>query len=107
MTTMNGKIYTYLGFAIKMGRAKLGVGAVEFTKGKIPLMLLCSTASENTQKDAHSLARRHGSTLILVKSPTLEELTNKKNCKLAAVLDESLANAIKTNVDDNFLFLEA
>ena len=102
---MNTKIYTYIGFAIKSGKAKLGVGAIEFTKGKIPLMLLCDTASENTKKDAKGLARKHLSKLILVKNTTVEELTNKAHCKLAGVLDESLSNAIIDNLDDNYVLL--
>ena len=104
---MNSKIYTYLGFAIKSGKAKLGVGAIEFTKGRIPLMLLCDTASDNTKKDALALSKRHGAKLLLVKNVTLEALTNKKNCRLAAVLDESLASAILSVNDDNFVILEA
>lgn len=104
---MNNKIFTYVGFAIRSGKVKLGVNAIASCRGKIPLMILCDTASENTKKDARSLARKFGAKLILSKETTVETLTNKPLCKLCAVLDESLANAIENNVDDNFLFLEA
>ena len=96
-----------MGFAIRSGKAKLGVGAIEFTKGRIPLMLLCDSAGENTKKEARSLSKRRGSKLLLVRNCTVEQLTNKPNCKLAAVLDENLANAILSVNDDDFVILEA
>lgn len=102
---MNGKIYTYVGFSIRSGKVKLGVNAVSFYKGKIPLMILCDTATENTKKEVLSLSKRFGSKVLLTKVDTVEDLTNKPFCKLCAVLDENLAQAILDNVDENFQIL--
>lgn len=102
---MNGKIYTYIGFSIRARKILLGVNAISFCKRKIPLMILCGTASENTKKEALSLAKKFGSKLLLSTVDTVEDLTNKPFCKLCAVLDESLARAIIDNIDENFRFL--
>ena len=74
-------------------------------------MMLCSSASDNTKKDAVSLAKKYRSALVLSKAYTIEELVNKENCKVAAVCDESLAkaiiNSIKQEKDEQFFILEA
>lgn len=100
---MRDKIYTYIGFAVKAGKVRLGVNAIGTIKNTIPLMLLCDTASENTKKDAVKLAKKYGSKIVVSKEDKLEDLFYKENCKLAAVLDESLAKAILDNLNEKFV----
>ena len=111
MSNVKDKIFSYLGFAKKAGKMKAGVNAVATLKGRVPLIVLCDSASENTKKDALSLAKKYRSTLVLSVGHTVEELINKENCKVVAVTDESLANAIintvKQEKDGKFVFLEA
>ena len=129
MSNVKDKIFSYLGFAKKAGKMKAGVNAVATLKGRVPLIVLCDSASENTKKDALSLAKKYRSALVLSVGYTVEELINKENCKVVAVTDgpmsplcevadaclavtdESLANAIintvKQEKDGKFVFLEA
>lgn len=104
---MNSKIFTYVGFSKRSGKIRLGVNAVAFYKGRIPLMIVCGTASDNTKKDAAKLAKKHGAKLLVSLSDKVEDLASKPNCKLIAVLDDNLAKAIIDNIDDNFRYSEA
>ena len=111
MSEINGTVFSYLGFAKKAGKLKAGVNAISTLRGAIPLMILCDSASDNTKKEAAALSKKHGSKLYLSKEVTVEKLVNKENCKLVAVLDDSLAkaiiNAINSLKNDQFVFLEA
>lgn len=100
---MKDKIHTYIGFAVRSGKVKLGVNAIRTVKGKIPLLILCSSASENTKKEAVKLGKKYDSSVVLSKNEKLEDVFSKENCKLAAILDVSLANAIIDNLDENFV----
>jgi hypothetical protein len=70
-------------------------------KKGIKLILVCSTASENTFKLAIKYKNRFSCPLIICKCG-LENAVNKPNCKIAAILDESLAKAILDNVCDDY-----
>lgn len=111
MSDIKGKVFTYLGFAKKAGKIKAGVNSISTLRGNIPLMIICDSASDNTKKEALSLSKKHGSKLLLTKEVTVEELINKENCKLVAVIDDSLAKAIIELIEsvknDRFVFLEA
>lgn len=100
---MKDKIHTYIGFSLKSGKVRLGVNAILTIKGKIPLLILCDSASDNTKKDALKIAKKYNSSIILCKNEKLEDLFYKENCKLAAILDESLAKAISDNLNENFV----
>ncbi len=99
---MKDKIHTYIGFAQKAGKFRLGVNAIYTLKGIVPLLLLCDSASENTKKEAKKIAKKYNSAIVLVKNEKLEDIFYKENCKLAAILDQSLANAILDNLNENF-----
>ena len=94
------KILSYLGFAIKSGNLRTGVNAVATLK-RVNLLIVCKTASQNTVKDAEKLAIKFGCPLV-ESAISVEEITGKENCKLMAVTDENLANAIIDNLDDSF-----
>lgn len=96
------KIYTFIGFAIRSGKYRAGVNAVNLQRGKIPLILLCDSASQNTKQDAVKLAKKFGSKIIL-SLDKLEDLFYKENCKVVAILDEQLAKAILDNLNDKFV----
>lgn len=100
---MKDKVFTYIGFSVKAGKVRLGVNAISTLKGKISLLLLCDTASRNTKNDALKLAKKYSSRIVLSKTYKLEEVFYKDNCKLAAILDESLAKAILDNLNENFV----
>ena len=98
------KVETFIGFTLRSGKCRLGVNAIKTLK-KVELLLLCSTASENTVKDAVKLAKRFRTKLIVSKTTPIEILTGKEHCKLMAVTDLSLAKAIIGALDENFTLM--
>jgi hypothetical protein len=95
------KVDTYIGFCVKARKILLGAGSVDVAKKGVKLILVCSTASENTFKLAIKYKNRFSCPLIICKCG-LENAVNKPNCKIAAVMDESLAHAILDNVCDDY-----
>ena len=96
------KADAYVGLCRKAGKLTCGFNAVEVQKGRIYLLLLCGTASENAKKSARKLGERFGCGIMVLSGKTLEEVTGRINCKLAAVRDENLAKAILSAVDENY-----
>ena len=97
------KILTFIGFALRARKVRCGVNAVTSIKKKVKLLILCQTASENTFKDAVSLAKKLSAKLVISKKYKIEELVFKEHCKLIAIEDNSLAIAILQNLDDDFI----
>ena len=98
---LKSKAESYIGFCIKAGKLTCGFNAIEQQKKDIYLLLLCDTASENAKKSALKLKERFRCELLLFCGRTLEEITGKYNCKLAAVRDRNLAKAIMSATDEN------
>ena len=97
------KVLTYLGFAKKSGNLRSGVNAIGTLK-RANLLILCHTASQNTEKDAKKLCVKLGCPM-LKSMLSVEEITGKENCKLLAITDENLAKAMLDNLDDNFTLI--
>ncbi len=97
----NNKAQTFIGFAMRTGRFKIGVNAVATLK-KAYLVIVCKSASDNTKKDSEKLAKRFKAPLIETEAQTLEELTHRENAKVMAVSDKALAKAILDNSEKNF-----
>ncbi len=91
------KAFTFIGFAIKARKVKMGVNAVKTLK-KAELLIVCSTATENTLKESVSLSKKLNSKLLVLNEVKLEEVVFKENCKLIAILDKALSKAI---IDSN------
>ncbi len=99
---VRSKIETFIGFSLRARKVVCGVNAVRAQRRGVCLLMLCGSASENTVKDALSLAKRFQAPLIRVKNGNLADLVLKENCKLAAFTDANLADAILKHCDDNF-----
>ena len=87
------KLNTFIGFSIKARKAKLGVNAVKTLK-RAEILILCSSASENTYKEAISLSKKLNAKLYVLNEIKLEDIVFKENCKLMAVVDKNLSKAI-------------
>ena len=98
---MRSKAETFIGFALRKRALVCGMNAAASVRGRVGLVLVCATASENTKKDAEKFARKKRCPL-LVSATALAEITGKENCKVAAVCDKPLAAAILDNLDDKF-----
>ncbi len=95
------KIETYLGFCIKARKIALGAGAIETLKKGVCLIIVCSSASENCFKLALKYKKAHSCPLMICNCG-LENAVHKPDCKLAAVRDISLANAIIANACEEY-----
>ena len=96
------KAETFIGFAIRARKSRIGVNA-SLTLKKANLVIVCSSASENTKKDADKLAKRFNCPVLETKSKMLEELTHRENAKVMSVCDEKLAEAIINNSEEDFI----
>jgi ribosomal protein L7Ae-like RNA K-turn-binding protein len=86
------KTAAYLGFARRAGKLTLGVNAVSMLRGGVYLLIADSSASENTKKEIEKLTRKLSAPLVWTER--LDLLTGKEFCKLAALRERNLAEAI-------------
>ena len=96
------KAETFIGFAMRTGNFRIGANAAATLK-RASLMIVCSTASENTKKDAEKLARKFKCPLIEPQVKTLEEITHRENAKVMAIADKKLSEAILNNLEKDFI----
>lgn len=97
----NGKIESYIGFAIRARKIRLGSGAISTLRGGVDLLILDGTAAKNSQRLALKFKNRFGCPLVVCESG-FDKIVNKPECKIAAICDKSLSGAILDNLDGNF-----
>lgn len=103
---MADKVKTYIGFCLRARKIVLGSGSIDLLKKGVYLVLVCSTASENTLKLAVKFKNRFKCPLIVC-NVGLENVVNRAGCKVAAIRDAQLAKAICDNVCEDYeLFTE-
>ncbi len=85
------KTASYLGFARRAGKLTLGINGTAAAK-KVFLLVADEGASENSKKEIQKLRARFGCPLVWVED--LGSMAGKEGCRLAAVRDEGLAEAI-------------
>ncbi len=98
---MEEKIESYLGFCLKSRAIAIGGGTIDLIKKGVYLIIVCSTASQNTFKLAIKFKNRFSCPLMICKTG-LENAVHKCGCKIVAVKDESLAKAICDNACENY-----
>jgi hypothetical protein len=86
------KVEAYLGFCIRAGKLTTGVNAALCLKKEVYLLIADRAVAKNSWKEILKLKGRFSCPLVLVDE--LEELVHKPHCKLVAVRDKSLADAI-------------
>ena len=96
---------TYIGFAVRARKFKVGVNAVKTLK-KAELLILCRSASLNTKKESAKLAKKLKAPLIITVKKDLEEITYIGNGKLMAVLDKELSKAILSAKNGEFIYYD-
>lgn len=95
------KAQTFVGFAIRARKCKIGVNAVGTLK-RANLVIVCHTASDNTKAEADKLARKFNCPIIETVSVPLEDITHKENAKVMAIDDRQLSLAILNNSENDF-----
>ena len=96
------KANTFIGFAIRARKFRIGMNAVQTLKS-INLLIVCKSASENTQSEALKVANKYHCPLIVTIKENLEEITHRENAKIMAVADKALAKAILDNIENDFI----
>ena len=86
------KIAAYFGFAKRAGKLTLGVNAAETLKKSVYLFAADNSMQKNSRKVTEKLQEKFGCPLLWFEN--LGELVGKEGCKLAAVREENLAQAI-------------
>ncbi len=88
----SAKVASYLGFCRRAGKLALGVNAAAAVRGRVYLIVADEAASPGTRKEIARLADRFACPLVWVNG--LETLVHKDACKVAAVREQHLAEAI-------------
>lgn len=97
------KMTTYLGFCIRAGKISLGLDRATALK-RAELMLWDGTLSENSKEKAVKLQQKFGCKAIVCEGTELAVLLHRPGCKLAAVTDKNLAEAILCEAEKNGKF---
>lgn len=97
---VRSKVESYIGFCVKSGAVAFGAGAIDCIKGGVRLILLDASAAKNSVRLAQKFMKRFNCPLIICTNG-LEPSTGR-NCKIAAVKDKPLSEAILKNLDDNY-----
>ena len=90
---MQSKVQSYVGFCKRARKITLGSSAVGTLKGGVYLLLFDGHAAKNSLRYALKYKRKFNCPL-LVCGENFEELVGKQNCRLAAIQDKNLADAI-------------
>ena len=100
-TVQKDKAESLIGFAVKAGHVLYGIDTVEAARKKLYLIVLCDTVAENTRKKALSVAAaKH--VPVIVSRNELQYTVGRKNCKVLAVTDRQMAEAIVTLHGENY-----
>jgi len=95
------KVRSYIGFCIKSGKITLGSNAIATLKGGVYLLILDGKAAKNSLRYALKFKNKFACPL-LVCTDGFEEAVNKPMCRLAAIKDKSLAEAILNSGDSSY-----
>lgn len=92
---MNGKVQTYIGFAIRKGSVVFGCDSISRYRKKMYLLLATPSLSENSLKILRDAAEKKQILLLQIDEC---DILSKRNCKALAICDKSLADAITRNL---------
>ena len=100
----NSKAYTFIGFAMRTGKYKVGMNACQTLK-KANLVIICKSASENSVKEGLKLAKKLHCVILQTSKDLLEEIIHRANTKVMAIADKDLALAVLQNCENYFIKL--
>ena len=96
------KAETFIGFAMRTGKYKIGTNAVQTLK-RAYLVIVCKSASDNTKKECDKLAKKFHAPIVETTDRLLSDYVHKENAKVMAIADKSLAQAILDNAENYFI----
>ncbi len=95
------KVQSYIGFCKRARKITLGSSAIGTLKGGVYLLLLDKKAAKNSLRYALKYKRKFGCPL-LVCGEDFEELVGKSSCRLAAIQEKNLAEAILNSGESGY-----
>jgi len=93
------KIKTYVGFAIRSRKIIFGYDNIVTYKKTQNLILVSSTVNEKVKGKINSFAENKNIKIVNLQGITVEELTDRDNSKIISIIDESLSNAIISQLE--------
>ena len=95
------KVCSYIGFCFKSGKITLGSSAIGILKRGVYLLILDGKAAKNSLRYALKYKNRFSCPLLIC-NDNFEELVGKPLCRLAAIRDKNLAEAIINSGDSGY-----
>lgn len=100
-TLAQGKVGAYIGFCFRARKITLGYYAISALSGGVYLLILDSKAAKNSIDNARKLLNKFKCPMVICHD-NFEDLIGKADCRLAAIRDKSLAEAILNCGDKNY-----
>ena len=92
------KLASYIGFAIKSGKAIFGYDNL-FKSKKLPrIIICCSTLSEKMKNKLISYSNDKKIKLLTLENLILSDIIKRDNCKVLGICDENLSFAIENEI---------
>lgn len=98
MQTTRDKVKTLLGFALRSGKVIFGVDNIISLNKKKHIVITSSDLSENSFR---RLKENISIPILICKYATLQEISYRDNCKVIAITDKQMAEAIKNNFNSD------
>ena len=98
---VQSKVRSYIGFCFKSGKITLGSSAIGILKGGVYLLILDGKAAKNSLRYALKYKNRFNCPLLIC-NDNFEHLVGKPLCRLAAIRDRNLADAILNSGDSGY-----
>lgn len=95
------KAGTFIGFCIKAGKISLGSNAIGTLRKNVYLLIIDGSAAKNSYRYALKYKNRFNCPLLVCKEG-FEDVVHKPFCRLAAISDKNLAEAIINSGDNNY-----
>jgi hypothetical protein len=92
------KVKSYVGFAVKMGKAALGVDTIISSRRPPMIVLYDDSLSENSVSKLNNYLSKYN---VRIYKIAMEEVYPAKNCKAVGILDKNLAMAIDKSIKES------
>lgn len=100
------KVDSLLGFAVKAGKLLYGSDTLETARKAVYLIVLCGTTAENTRKKVLELAAKKNIPVLEAQN-ALQDTVTRCNCKVIAVTDRQMANAMQEYAGQNYRLIRS
>lgn len=95
------KVSSYVGFCFRARKITLGSSAIATLKSGVYLLILDGKAAKNSLRYALKFKNKFACPLIVCNGD-FEKLVNKPLCRIAAIRDKGLAEAILNSGDSDY-----